>query len=226
MTMAAGIVATAVMLAALILTFSRTALFAAGIAAAFAFVRHASSRRSALKYVITVALICFVAIAFRMLGPDNAISSAGSDSDHAAFLILGMRAFAHNPLTGVGLGNIRWNTDGSNLLVQWLAEFGIGGGLLLAALIVAIIRCLRGRSARITAVGAPLLGIALAGLSDVPFGVVGHPASTCAVGLLLGATMALPAEIRSCRPSVVSERNSSASVGTDDLAEPDKIPVC
>jgi hypothetical protein len=72
---------------------------------------------------------------------------------------------------------------------------GIGGGVLLIALCLALRRILKDRSTLLSHTFTSMIcATAIVSLLDVPVGIVDQTAPTCLMGVLLGGVLMLPAE--------------------------------
>jgi O-antigen ligase len=145
----------------------------------------------------------------------DAVDAASSTRSNNGRLQVWKRAaliFAHNPLSGIGLGAteiplkvhsaVRPNEtslylaiEPKNLLLHWADELGIGGIFLFAWLAYAIAKSLRGCKEDVAiALGGAWLAVLAAGMTDTPFGLMNRSSGNVLIGLLLGATLLYSAQ--------------------------------
>jgi hypothetical protein len=197
-------------LSALILAACRGPI--AAVAAALTFMCINVKRLSAFIAVIVVfAAACSAMNFVRTDGAVNYFSTLRSNAGRIVVWEAGWKVFEKHWISGVGPGELDMPihatllgrhldeaaSQSSNLLLQWLDELGGGGGMLLiliACCITSILR--RSESPLSRPLAAAWLGIAFAGIFDVPFGTNVEIAPTFVVGLLLGVTMMVGCDMR------------------------------
>ena len=191
---------------ALILTWYRGGVVALAVALIWLSLKVGRDKRK----TIYVALSCLIVVALtffaRVDGPRNHVSTVGSNRGHIMLVRDGLHHFEQHWLTGVGLCQpidlilvdpavkLPPNSyyDPQNLLLEWLDDMGIGGGLLLLAFIFAVcVEVGRDRTNVAYGIGAGWLGIMIAGVSNTPFGIPGEASGSVISGALLGAVLML-----------------------------------
>ncbi|NLH99951.1 MAG: O-antigen ligase family protein [Chthonomonadales bacterium] len=193
----------------LLLSGSRAAalgfLGGAVVAAAMAFplLSDKSARKVALTIAVTSGVLVVTVNVLRNLDPIRRESTARSTRGHVSYWQAGMNAFTKHWSLGAGAGSamvsIPVHANGvteevhvpvaNNLLIEWLAEFGVAGGVLyvlFAKSIVAVLRAERGHvsaglSGAWTAYAVTGWFVPSYGSSNRPGGVV--------LGMLVGMTI-------------------------------------
>jgi hypothetical protein len=164
------------------------------------------------RIVMTVGMciFCLLLLIFYHRGPFFLTigSLQGAIDQQLSRWHTGAAPFEHNWLVGSGLRNTdAWNGStmisdetsaatavaANDILIFWLNEFGIAGGLLFAVFSATIYYALRPHMKTAVGLGLTASWIALAvdGIFDVPFGVGGLYFGNALVGCLTGATMLL-----------------------------------
>ena len=196
-------VATAALLAALMLTWERSGV-AAGLAAMLWLVsRRVPARRRWVGWIMALGVLLVVFLV-RGTGPVNAASSARSVKGRAELMKAGALAFGHHWFEGVGVGRLSLPVqieiagrptnvsliDPHNQALFWLAEMGIVGALLIAGLAWFVCRTLRdSQSPWADGVAAVWVSVACAGMFNTLFGLSDFSCGNMLIGSLLGLTM-------------------------------------
>ncbi len=192
-------------LSALILCWFRSAGFA--IAAASIFVTWASTRqvRPTLVTALVAVTLLVVLVHGRTTGEVNRKSTERSNAGHMRLWRAGVQIAFDHPLQGVGLGcleiptpdvsNQKIQIEPKNLLLYWLCEMGVLGGVLFFSFVIFITNAIRNAHPvnlafriQISAAWICLIGI---GLFDTPFGTPDRYAGNCVFGFMLGLTLLL-----------------------------------
>jgi hypothetical protein len=212
---------------ALLFTWERGAVIAVTISGSWYCWALSRSKKSLVLAISVLVACCFFTFWIRSSGAKNHDSLARSNSGHVFVTRLGWDSFLRHPLTGVGAGQLAlpvqvahagkertiYYNECENLPIQWLAEMGIGGGLLL----VLFASCLYGILAQskdklAIAISASWVGLLVAGFFDMPFGYDLRLPSTALVGALIGASMMIryvPVRATSSLPFAVPSRQDA-----------------
>lgn len=191
--------------AALVLTWTRSYIVAAAVALYWLFTRFSRLRSVSAGVTIVLFSICVVAVMHRS---GSAIAQTSTERSNESRIVLwqdGIQIFRNNWLAGVGVGELnikpraRQNTrpivmnEPKNMILDWLDEYGLTGGIIFAMLIISIASIIRLASDRRYALGVAAGWIAffIAGLADTPFVTVTHFSGDCAFGFLIGCTQLL-----------------------------------
>jgi O-antigen ligase len=186
------------------MSWSRGGIIAAGCALLLMAILAKSPLRAVLACALTLAALGCAAHFVRSSGERNGVSVAGANQARLRQWKGGLNAFITHPLIGVGVGDYaqqvvteRGSTstvnvveDPKNLIVSWLAERGVIGGILFVLFSCAIVTAVR-QTAPSTfgaAIAAAWVGLLVAGMVDTPFGPASRPLGNCCFGLLIGCT--------------------------------------
>ncbi|NLH99937.1 MAG: O-antigen ligase family protein [Chthonomonadales bacterium] len=199
--------ASACLLAALILTWERSAVVAC-LVAVLLLVRKTVPAR--LQFAILAAALCLLFVVFyvRSSGPINADSSARSVQGRVETMQASALAFRHHWFDGVGVGRLSLPVqieiagrparvsliDPHNQILFWAAEMGIVGAVLAVALAWFVYRTLRDAgSPWRDGVAAVWVSVLIAGMFNTLFGLSGFGCGNMLIGSLLGLTIRLGA---------------------------------
>jgi O-antigen ligase len=157
--------------------------------------------------VVGIVMVCLMALvlAVRVAGPVNRASSNRSVHGRVLLWKEGLGLFEKHWLTGVGVGSLELHitvpttggaetadteSEPKNLVLFWLDEMGLSGGLFLIAFIVLIAKVLQNKTSTLTlGISAAWIVLLVASLVDTPFGTAGRYYGNAVVGSLLGATL-------------------------------------
>jgi O-antigen ligase len=139
----------------------------------------------------------------RLWGHINRVSTDRSSLGHLRLWRHGFHVFAKHWLFGAGLGYISLATednivdyvayDPENLLLQWLEQFGVIGGVLFLLAVYLVVRAIKGRSLCHMTLQAMWAATAIVGCFN-PVLATSSMAGGALVGVLLGSTLLLPAD--------------------------------
>ena len=163
-----------------------------------------------------LGLVALYTFLLRVNGPLNQASSDGSLHGRYRIWQLSIKQIMEHWATGIGIGNTVIHTTDvykghvmylefphtHNLLLQWMVEMGVGGGVLLTFFVVAIYEVIKhSDDVMALGLGASWLAVLVAGIVDVPFGVsqLGLDQFTpnnAIAGAMLGAIMLIKSDPR------------------------------
>ena len=169
---------------------------------------HAAVRVKTRLAVSAALLLCAFVMLFIVSGMRNADaisrrSTARSSQGHVWYWKRGWNVFTQHWLTGAGAGSTlvqipvvaggitqeMETVTSNNLVIQWLGEFGIGGGILLALIGATIRRILSAqRSALAIGLAGAWLSFFIASLFNVSYGASNLPGGAL-IGVLFGLTL-------------------------------------
>jgi len=193
------------MMAALVITWERSAVLACCLGLFWLVRKYISTPKQIIAFA--VVLFCIFGVFFvRSNGPVNATSAMRSVQSRAELLHAGTLMFTHHWLNGVGVGclslpipvtmhdhteNIQM-IDPYNQYLYWLDEMGVFGGVLTVLLGVFVYKTIASSSSDIgRAVAAVWISVVIAGLFNTLFGCYGFSCGNMLFGSLLGMTMLL-----------------------------------
>ncbi len=191
--------------------YSRIGILASGMASIVVAIKMKAHHKAIIGVCLLAFLLTFFTSAIRSTGLQNARSISGSNYGHHILLQKGIAIFASNWLMGVGVGCLRipvsWGSRSGyagafmqpgNLVLCWLAEMGVFGGLLFIILaITLLLLAYRTQSPAGAGLTGAWVAIAVLGLLDTPFGFAQQTAQNITLGYLVGATLLLPTSQRS-----------------------------
>ncbi len=212
-------IAAACLLAALVLTWERSAV-AACLGAMLWLARKTVPQRHQFAILAAALGLLFVVFHVRSSGPINAASSARSVQGRAVLMQAAALAFRHHWFDGVGVGRLSLPVkievagrparvslmDPHNQILFWLAEMGIVGGILVVSLAWFVCRALKESGAAWRdGVAAVWLSVLIAAMFNTLFGLSGFGCGNMLIGSLLGITMRIGAvrdETRQVIPAI------------------------
>jgi hypothetical protein len=206
--MSGWLVASGMILSALILSWSRGGVIGASCGLAWLLFRAVRRPWPVCCGILVLLAGCAFVLFARGHGVANARSAQGSENSRVTSMRDSLTIFERHPLGGVGVGAIgapipivvdgvattEIGTFPKNLLLLWMDEMGIVG--------VAIIGFMAFGFATVTyrngtligaALGAAGIGVMVAGCFDTPIGVSGTAAGNVLAGVLVGAVLLIPA---------------------------------
>lgn len=200
---------TALLFAALLLTWYREAFVALTVSLTWLVWRLLKQRWTVLIVGAILVFLTLGIFAVRSAGERNAASAGRSVHGRMLLWRSGLTAFCQHPLTGAGLGALRlpvtvptsvpgkWERDiepePKNLLLDWLGEMGLPGGVLLILMAFSVKKVVEPSRLNMAAgLGAAWIALGVTGVLDTPFGATQPHVSNALVGVLLGATLMLP----------------------------------
>jgi len=191
-----------IMLAALVTTWYRFPILALALAGGWLSFRLIGKRTLTFAIQLILVLLVLLSWHIRSEGVANQISSERSELSHSICWRLGLQTFHNHLFTGVGPAQLQIIVhsqatnavyhlqEPKNLLIMWLAEFGISGGVLMALFVVVLVKVMKqGRSIMTDAIAVSWIAVAVAGISDTPIGVSDRPYSNLLLGVLLGMSL-------------------------------------
>jgi O-antigen ligase len=188
---------------ALIFTWYRGGLLGMAFGGSWMAFRLIQNRRIAVVVSLALFSLFALSVIVRTDGTVNRLSSNRSLVGRTQLWRSGWGAFLHRPITGVGAAGLRIQVrqqDGAyseyrqplNVEIQWLAEMGAPGGVLLLFFAWNITRIVRRSSEPIAiGIGGAWLALFVAGQTDTSFCAVDRISSFALTGALLGATIML-----------------------------------
>lgn len=195
-----------VVFAALMITWYRGGILGAAFGVTWLTYRLTKSKQTAVLVAVALATAFLLAVYQRTNGDVNQQSSHRSVQGRYLLWHRGLGVFQHHWLTGVGLGALEMPVtvtklngkkhqviiEPKNVVLHWLAEMGLGGGILFVLFVIAIVNVIRRHSSPIaSALGASWLSLVVAGMFDTPFGTADRFYGNALVGALLGAVLLL-----------------------------------
>ncbi len=203
----AYLVAASAEFSALMMTWFRGGAIGLALALATFVYMVTRSTRAAVTVLICAVALAGVVTGVRMAGPQNRASATVSAQARVRQWWSALATFSAHPITGVGVnsynapvvstrgGVTTYNvtSDPKGILLHWLVERGIAGGLLFVLFVWTIASLVRSASpdTDVAAIAAAWVGLLAVGCVDTPLGMPGRYAGTCCFGLLLGATAML-----------------------------------
>ena len=209
---------TAILFLALLSTWYRGAMIGLAIGITWMVFGYVPGRR--MKTCVCLGLMLIVVVVFhhRMAGAVNASSAQRSVSGRRALWAQAWSVFRQHPLSGVGAGALAlpvvkraWGRanasrteihhEPNNLLLLWLAERGIVGGIVFALYMAVIAYTIQqarswpGTADAAAGLGAVWIAYLVASLFDTPFGTAFRYSGNVLFGLLLGTTLLLSREV-------------------------------
>ena len=200
--------ASLVLFAGLVATWYRGGIIGATAGLTWLAYRLTNRRRPAVLTSLALGVVALWTCSSRIAGAANQASSDGSLQGRYRVWDGALELFRRHALTGVGVSSVNIPTSVGpagrmvpltfihchDLLLNWLVEMGIGGGVLFVVFVVAISRLVRQAATPMAlGIGASWIALLLAGIVDVPFGVcTPQYVHNCALAAaLLGATVQL-----------------------------------
>ena len=194
--------------AALVVTWYRSAILAFAIALIWMMWRVLRNKRALLPIILLMLVAGFSVVHTRMTGEVNSASAGRSVESRLILWKRGDEIFGRHWLTGVGAGALQipirissplrgqkpdvFMSEPKNLLLDWLDEMGVAGGILFVLFCIAISAVIRRDCSPVASgIGAAWLSLLVIGVFDTPFGTAQSSYGNVLVGSLLGATMLL-----------------------------------
>ena len=205
---ALSITATALVFAALLITWYRSAALAAAISIVYlCYKLYGNNRRLLLLTAAGAIILCLSTFQLRSHDNRSELSSFRSVRSHIALWLIGAKVFNNNWISGVGAASLQipvvtdtLTSNGSvhrEVMIEpksefllWMDEVGLIGGLLFASFVCSIVAIVKKSTPLIKGgIASAWLALGIISLFDAPFGTVGTLPATALVGTLMGITM-------------------------------------